>query len=46
MAEPDPGALAVRDELAALIGETFALDPVPGLLECYFSIVTTPPPAA
>jgi hypothetical protein len=38
-------ALAVRDELAALIGETFALDPVPGLLECYFSIVTTKPQA-
>ena len=42
---PPVPAAALRDELAALIGETFALDPVPGLLECYFSIVTTPPQA-
>lgn len=34
---------AMRDELAPLLAETFALDPVPQVLECYFSIVTTPP---
>lgn len=38
-------ARAMRDELAGVIGETFAIDPVPPLLECFFSIVTTPPEA-
>lgn len=38
-------ARAIRDELAGVIGETFAIDPVPPLLECFFSIVTTPPEA-
>jgi hypothetical protein len=42
---PAEAAEAMRDELAGLIGETFALDPVPPLLECFFSIVTTPPAA-
>src|SRR5678815_2614538 len=35
----------MRDELEKLVRETFALDPVPPVLECYFSIVTTPPEA-
>ena len=35
----------MRDEMAAAIGETFGLDPVPPVLEAYFSIVTTPPEA-
>jgi hypothetical protein len=38
-------AWAMRDELAGVIGETFAVDPVPPVLECFFSIVTTPPEA-
>jgi Family of unknown function (DUF6445) len=38
-------ATVMRDELAGLIGETFALDPVPPVAECFFSIVTTPPQA-
>ncbi|MBB4152469.1 hypothetical protein GGQ80_000345 [Sphingomonas jinjuensis] len=38
-------ATRMRDELAALISDTFALDPVPPVLECFFSIVTTPPSA-
>jgi hypothetical protein len=42
---PADAAAALRSELADLIGETFALDPVPPVLETYFSIVTTPPAA-
>lgn len=42
---PPAPALAMRSELAALIGETFELDPVPPLFECFFSLVTTPPEA-
>ncbi len=42
---PQAAALAMRDELESLIAETFGLDPVPPLFECYFSIVTTPPGA-
>jgi hypothetical protein len=42
---PAEAAEAMRGELAALVGDTFALDPVPPLLECFFSIVTTPPAA-
>ena len=42
---PTDAAEAMRQELEPLIGETFALDPVPPLLECFFSIVTTPPEA-
>ena len=38
-------ATAMRDELEPLLAETFELNPVPPLLECYFSIVTTPPNA-
>lgn len=34
---------AMRDELAPLLAETFGLDPVPQVLEAFFSIVTTPP---
>jgi len=44
-AVPVDAAEAMRDELAAAIGETFTLDPVPPLFECFFSIVTTPPEA-
>ena len=42
---PAAPALALRNELADLIETTFAVDPVPPLFECYFSIVTTPPHA-
>lgn len=42
---PADAAAALRSELADLIGETFALDPVPPVLETYFSLVTTPPEA-
>lgn len=44
---PVPARLAVqlRDELAPLIGETFALDPVPPAGDCFLSMVTTPPEA-
>jgi hypothetical protein len=40
---PEAMAVAMRDELESAVGETFGLDPVPPVLECYFSIVTTPP---
>lgn len=36
-------AAAMRAELAPLIAEAFAIDAVPPVLECFFSIVTTPP---
>ncbi|HEY0413387.1 MAG TPA: DUF6445 family protein [Allosphingosinicella sp.] len=42
---PAEAAAALRDELAGPIGEAFALDPVPPVLECFFSVVTTPPNA-
>jgi hypothetical protein len=42
---PAAAAALMRDELAGAIGETFGLDPVPPVLECHFSIVTTPPEA-
>ncbi|HEX8484033.1 DUF6445 family protein [Sphingomonas sp.] len=42
---PAAAAIEMRVELAALIGDTFALAPVPQVFECYFSIVTTPPEA-
>jgi hypothetical protein len=42
---PRQAAEEMRGELAGLIAETFALDPVPPVLETYFSIVTTPPDA-
>jgi hypothetical protein len=42
---PEDAAAAMRDELEGLIGDTFGLDPVPPVLEAYFSIVTTPPAA-
>lgn len=44
-AVPAEAAEAMRAELADAIGEAFALDPVPPMLETYFSIVTTPPEA-
>lgn len=40
---PPAAAEVLRAELAPLIGQTFALDPVPPMLECYYSVVTTPP---
>jgi hypothetical protein len=40
---PADAAAAMREELAPRIAEAFRLDPVPQLLECFFSIVTTPP---
>jgi hypothetical protein len=40
---PAEAAEALRAGVAGLIGETFALDPVPPLLETYFSIVTAAP---
>lgn len=42
---PAAAADAMRDELAGAIGDAFALDRVPPVLECFFSIVTTPPEA-
>lgn len=42
---PYRAAARMRDELAPLIADSFALDPVPPVLECFFSIVTTPPAA-
>lgn len=40
---PAGWAEAMRDELLPLLADTFALDPVPGVLESYFSVVTTSP---
>jgi len=40
---PGDAAAAIRDGLAGPIGEVFGLEPVPPMLECFFSIVTTPP---
>jgi hypothetical protein len=40
---PEDASTALRDELEPLLAETFELDPVPPVLECYFSIVTTQP---
>lgn len=42
---PAEAAAALRGELAGPIGEAFGLEPVPPVLETYFSIVTTPPEA-
>jgi uncharacterized protein DUF6445 len=42
---PAAAAAAIREELAGQIGETFGLEPVPPVLETFFSIVTTPPAA-
>ena len=42
---PPQAAEEMRGEMAAVIGATFGLDPVPPVLECFFSIVTTPPDA-
>lgn len=36
-------AARMRDELADVIGGAFALDPVPPVLECFYSIVTVAP---
>ena len=41
----EANARAMRDELASLLAETFDLDPVPPVFECYYSLVTTPPQA-
>lgn len=38
-------ANTMRDELESVVKDTFDLDPAPPVLECYFSIVTTPPEA-
>jgi hypothetical protein len=40
---PEQAARAMRDEMAGLLTDTFGLDPLPPVHECYFSIVTTPP---
>jgi hypothetical protein len=40
---PAAAAAAMRSELEGLVGETFELDPVPPMAECFFSIVTLPP---
>lgn len=44
---PVPGgsAEAMRGELEGVLADTFDLDPVPPVFECYFSLVTTPPEA-
>ncbi len=36
-------AMAIRDSLAELIGKTFGLDAPLNRMECYFSLITTPP---
>ena len=36
---------ALRAELAPVVAEAFALDRVPPLVDCFYSIVTTPPSA-
>ena len=38
-------AAGLRAELAPAIADAFAIDPVPALHECFYSIVTTPPAA-
>lgn len=38
-------AEALRQALVPIIEEVFAIDPVPPLVDCFFSIVTTPPAA-
>ena len=40
---PPDAAGALRTGLAPLIARVFGLEPVPALLDCFFSIVTTPP---
>jgi hypothetical protein len=40
---PEALALAVRGSLAGLIRETFGLEDPLNRLECYFSLITTPP---
>jgi hypothetical protein len=41
-----PGAAdAMRGELEGVLADTFDLDPVPPVFECYFSLVTTAPEA-
>lgn len=40
---PPAASGAMRDELEGLIAETFGLDPVPPVANCFFSVVTTPP---
>ena len=39
---PAEAAAAMREALAGPVGEAFGLDPVPPVLETFFSIVTTP----
>ncbi|MFL6734696.1 MAG: DUF6445 family protein [Sphingomicrobium sp.] len=39
----EAAALAMRDELRDVLADAFALDTVPPLFECYFSLVTTQP---
>lgn len=40
---PQGAAMAMRNELEAVLAEAFEVDPGPPVFECYFSIVTTPP---
>ena len=40
---PTALAAAIRDSLAELIGRTFGLDEPLNRMECYFSLITTPP---
>ena len=42
---PEDASQALRTELTPLLAETFEMDPVPPVFECYYSIVTTPPEA-
>lgn len=44
-AVPREAAAAMRAELTGPIGAAFDLEPVPPVLECFFSILTTPPEA-
>ena len=40
---PATASGAMREELAPLIADTFGLDPVPPVANCFFSVVTSPP---
>jgi hypothetical protein len=42
---PEEASQALRSELVPLLAETFEMDPVPPVFECYYSILATPPEA-
>jgi len=42
---PEEASQALRTELEPLLTETFEVNPVPPVYECYFSVLATPPEA-